>query len=109
MVQQTALHILDLIRHRMIILLDDLMKENYNKAFEYKYFAGKFLPDYLREFLAVMKKTKAKKTDYNPIVDFAHAVQYSINNDNMKYQKWNRNIDCDFENVFPKDAFFKEL
>ena len=81
----------------------------YNKAFEYKYFAGKFLPDYLREFLAVMKKTKAKKTDYNPIVDFAHAVQYSINNDNMKYQKWNRNIDCDFENVFPKDAFFKEL
>ena len=78
----------------------------YKKAFEYKYFAGKFLPDYMREILAVMKQLKCKKPEQNAIIEFAHAVQYSINNDNLKYQKLNRNIDCDFKTVFPTEAFF---
>lgn len=53
-----------------------------------------------------MKQLKCKKPEQNAIIEFAHAVQYSINNDNLKYQKLNRNIDCDFKTVFPTEAFF---
>ena len=91
------------------LILNNKIEEGYffyKNAFEYKYYAGQFLPDYLREILAVMKQLKCKKPEQNAIIEFAHAVQYSINNDNLKYQKLNRNIDCDFKTVFPTEAFF---
>ena len=80
----------------------------YQKAYDYKYFGGQFLSGFLTEILAVMQKLKLRKPELNIIVDFAHAIQYSIDQDNKQYAKLNRNIDSDFDLVFPAEARFQE-
>lgn len=80
----------------------------YQKAYNYKYFGGQFLSGFLTEILAVMQKLKLRKPELNIIVDFAHAIQYSINQDNKQYAKLNRNIASDFDVVFPAEARFHE-
>lgn len=78
----------------------------YRKAFEHRYFGGKYLSQYLSEFVALMQKINVKKTEFNHIHEWANAIRLYIDKiDNVKENKIS--IQNSFDEVFPEEAFIK--
>ena len=79
----------------------------YKAAFEFRYFGGKYLSQYLEEFLALIQKQNCKKKDFNKIHDLAVAMRYcfeKIDKDNGL----NRNLRNDFDEIFPSESFIRK-
>ena len=75
----------------------------YRKAFGHRYFGGKFLSQYLSEFVVLMQKINVKKTEFNHIHEWANAIRLYI--DNVKENKIS--IQNSFDEVFPEESFIK--
>lgn len=78
----------------------------YRKAFGHRYFGGKFLTQYLSEFIVLMQKINVKKTEFNHIHEWANAIRLYIDKiDNIEENKIA--IQNSFDEVFPEEAFIK--
>ena len=79
----------------------------YKTAFdEGRYFGGKYLSQYLEEFIAIIQKQNCKKKEFNQIHDWAVAMRFCLNkidDDNGL----NRNLRNDFDSIFPSECFIK--
>jgi len=81
--------------------------EFYRKAFEYRYFGGKYLTQYLSEFVVLMQKCKVGKTEFNHIHEWANAVRlYIAKIDEVEERKIS--IKNSFDEVFPAESFIKK-
>lgn len=81
--------------------------EFYRKAFEYRYFGGKYLTQYLSEFVVLMQKCKVGKTEFNHIHEWANAVRlYIAKIDEVEERKIS--IKNSFDEVFPEESFIKK-
>lgn len=80
--------------------------EFYRKAFEYRYFGGKYLSQFLEEFVVLIQKCKCKQVEFNHIHEWANAVMLYIQNID-KGKSPSMEIKNDFDEVFPEAAFIR--
>ena len=78
----------------------------YRKAFDYRYFGGKYLTQYLSEFIVLISKCDTKKAEFNHIHEWANAVQLYIEEIDDKTER-KISIQNSFDEVFPEEAFIK--
>lgn len=77
------------------------------KAFEYRYFGGKYLTQYLSEFVVLIQKCKVKKTEFNKIHEWANAVRLYIAKID-EVEEYQISIQNSFDEVFPAESFIKK-
>ena len=78
----------------------------YRKAFENRYYGGKFLTVYLEELVVLIQKCGTKKTEYNHIHEWANALRLYIQ-ETDKEKSEHLELRNTFEEVFPEEAFIK--
>lgn len=78
----------------------------YRKAFDYRYFGGKYLTQYLSEFIVLIPKCDTKKAEFNHVHEWANAVQLYIEEIDDKTER-KISIQNSFDEVFPEEAFIK--
>ncbi len=79
----------------------------YRQSFKYRYFGGKYLSQYISEFIALLQKCNTKKTEFNHIYEWANALRFCIKSTD-KDNNSNCNLETDFDKVFPKEAFIHQ-
>ncbi len=78
----------------------------YRKAFKHRYFGGKYLSQYLSEFIALLQNCNVKKSELNKINEWATALDFCINQQD-KTNGLKHNLDTNFEKNFPEESFIK--
>lgn len=76
----------------------------YKKAFDNRYYGGKFLSVYLEELVVLIQKCGTKKTEYNHIHEWANALRLYIQ-ETDKDKSEHLELRNTFEEVFQEEAF----